>query len=149
MSQFEALPQKALLINALQWFQPAFHQALVSPIEGQFPNHPLPSQIQAILQGAEEILRHIQAWPDGPISAAEFADKLKATDDRHPLFKQIVFLYRRWRAAYAESLTEKTFHLEAHSNLSCNIDVGLKNLRGSSIAEAFAGAVVQEVLGGL
>ena len=74
--------------------------------------------------------------------------------ERTPMVRVLVRQVKQFLARLAARgafVTAKglTAFSSAHSNLSCNIDVGLKNLRGSSIAEAFAGAVVQEVLGGL
>jgi diguanylate cyclase (GGDEF)-like protein len=48
----------------------------------------------------------------------ELVEKLSAGDpDRPALFKHLVLLYRRTRAAYTESLTERTFHLELTATL--------------------------------
>src|SRR5437879_2861913 len=113
MSESAPSLEKTLLENALRWFEPDFRQKLVSPIENQFPNYSLPRTIQAVLRGTERLLQNIQGWPGEPISARSVADKLSAAEpDLDRLFKQIIFTYRRWRAAYSEGLTEKTFHLE-------------------------------------
>ena len=113
MSQPAALLKRAFLVNALNWFQPQFRQDLLNPIEGHFPNFTLPQEIQAILRGTDHILQIINGWREERISAAQVVEKLSNDDpDRSPLFKQIVFRYRRCRAAYTESLSEKTFHVE-------------------------------------
>lgn len=118
MSQSEALLKKSLLENALNWFQPQFRQDLLSPIEGHFPNFALPREIRAILHRTEDILQVIKGWPDEPIRVAQLVEKLTGGDpNRSPLFKQIVIRYRRYRAAYIESKTEKTFHLELTNTL--------------------------------
>ncbi len=49
---------------------------------------------------------------------AQVGERLtKGDPSRLPLFKQIILLYRRSRAAYTESKTEKTFHLELTDTL--------------------------------
>src|SRR5262249_14309036 len=112
MSPSEPLLDKTLLENALRWSQPEFRQKLVGPIESQFPNYPLPQEIQSFLRDTEELLRDIGAWPGNRIPAAQVVERLSATEaKRLPVFKQIILLYRRWRAAQTEGLTEKTFHL--------------------------------------
>src|SRR4051794_24856422 len=109
MSQPEPLLDKTLLENALRWFQPEFRQRLVVPLEGQFPNYPLPQEIQSVLQDTETMLHDIGAWPGDRGPAAQVVERLSATEaNRHPLFKQILLRYRRWRAAHTEDLTEKT-----------------------------------------
>ena len=106
--------KKTLLENALHWFQPEILRAkLVSPIESQFPNYPLPSEIQAIVFGANALLELVKRWPGDPMTLADVGAMLSAADPScHPLFKQIVLHYRRHRAAYTESKTEMTFHPE-------------------------------------
>ena len=52
------------------------------------------------------------------MSTAQVGENLSKGDlSRLPLFKQLVLLYRRHRAAYIESMTEKTFHLELTNTL--------------------------------
>src|SRR2546423_6456671 len=103
MSQPVPLLDKTLLENALRWFQPEFRQKLVGPLEGQFPNFPLPQEIQSLLQDTEEMLRDIGAWPGDRLPVAQVVERLSATEaKRYPLFKQILLRYRRWRAAHTE-----------------------------------------------
>jgi diguanylate cyclase (GGDEF)-like protein len=124
MSPSQALLNKQLLENALRWFQPEFRQKLVSPIEGQFPNYPLPREIQRVLGGTDEILQEVQGWQGEPIPLEQVRDKLSAGDpNQPPLFKQNIFLYRRFRAASAERLTEKSFHLELANTLEEDVKI--------------------------
>jgi len=110
--------QKNHLINAVQWWQGHFRQTLVNPIESQFPNFPLPAAIQAVLQRTGDILRDMQGWPDATMLVSQVREQLLAGDpNRLPLFQQIVCRYRRSRAAYIESLTEKTIHAELTETL--------------------------------
>jgi hypothetical protein len=118
MSGPNELLDKTLLENALSWFQPEFRHRLVSPIESHFPNYPLPRDIQAVLNSTGAILTDIREWSGTPIVAAQIREKLSRGDpNRLPLFKQIILLYRRHRAAFTESKTEKTFHLELTGTL--------------------------------
>jgi diguanylate cyclase (GGDEF)-like protein len=118
MSEDVPGPDKTVLENALRWFQSYFRERLVSPIESQFPNYPLTSEIRAVLDGTSATLTVVGAWSGSSIHAAEVVAKLStANRERLPLFKQIMLLYRRERASHAERLTEKTFHLEMVSTL--------------------------------
>jgi hypothetical protein len=109
---------KTLLEKALIWFQPEFRQQLVSPIESHFPNYQLPRDIQAVLNSTTTLLREIQAWPGSAMTTAQMGETLsKADPNQLPLFKQVILLYRRHRAADTESKTEKTFHLELTDTL--------------------------------
>ena len=118
MTAPEQALDKVLLENALQWFQPEFRAKLVSPIESQFPNYRLPRDVQAVLDNTKAILTDIQGWPGSPMSTAGVEERLSKHDPaRFPLFKQIILLYRRHRAAHTESKTEKTFHLELTETL--------------------------------
>jgi hypothetical protein len=47
--------KKGLLLNCLNWFQPDFRQSVVSPLETEFPNYPLPSEVQSILESWRQI----------------------------------------------------------------------------------------------
>src|SRR5262249_38089187 len=110
------LLDKTLLENALSWFQGEFRQKLVSPIEGHFPNYSLPRDIQKVLHSTGAMLADIQGSPEARMPAAQIGETLSRSDpSRLLLFKQIILLYRRHRAAYTESKTEKTFHLELTS----------------------------------
>ncbi|MDZ4796957.1 MAG: GGDEF domain-containing protein [Bryobacteraceae bacterium] len=118
----QAMMDKTLLEKAVQWFQAQFGQVLVVPIGEQFPGYPLPGEIKAVLSGAEEVLQNIQGWPGSPIPVEQMVDNLLANiPNRLPLFKQMVFGYRRYRAAETERLTEKTFHLELAGTLEQDV----------------------------
>ncbi|HYT87158.1 MAG TPA: hypothetical protein VEL76_00430, partial [Gemmataceae bacterium] len=118
MAAPEQVLDKTLLENALRWFQPEFRGKLLNPIESQFPNYRLPRDIQAVLATTEAILTDIQAWDGSSMPTAQVGERLtKGDPSRLPLFKQIILLYRRSRAAYTESKTEKTFHLELTDTL--------------------------------
>jgi diguanylate cyclase (GGDEF)-like protein len=94
----------------------------VNLIESHFPNYPLPREIQATLGRTEDILHLIQGWGGDPIPVAEIADELSKEDLNYPsLLKQILYLYRRWRAADTERYTEKTFHLELAETLEQDV----------------------------
>jgi diguanylate cyclase (GGDEF)-like protein len=110
MDEAELSLLKGLLENAVRWFQPDFRQKVINPIESQFPNFPFSTEIQAVLHHTDESLRGLSAWEDSPIPLTEVGKRL--SPDQAAIFKQIVLRYRRHRAAYTESLTEKTFHLE-------------------------------------
>lgn len=112
MSQSRPTLKKALIQNALNWFQSQF-RSLVGPLESQFPNYALVPEVQAILSRMEEILQVAKAWPNDQIAAEQIESDLNGGDPNGILLlKEIVLLYRRYRAAEAERLTEKTFHLE-------------------------------------
>lgn len=118
MSAPQQVLDKTLLENAFRWFQSEFRQQLVNLIESHFSNCQLPRDIQAILQSTAAIFEDIQAWSGTPMPTAQVKDNLAKSDPRRlPLFKQIVLLYRRHRAAETERLTEKTFHLELTGTL--------------------------------
>jgi diguanylate cyclase (GGDEF)-like protein len=118
MSQSEVSLDKSLLENAINWFRPQFRQTLVNAIESEFPNYPLPREIQEIVRSSNGLLGDIQGFPLGPLSLADLWAHLSRSDPtRHPLFKQIIYGYRRERAARAEHLTEKTFHPELAGTL--------------------------------
>jgi diguanylate cyclase (GGDEF)-like protein len=109
--------KKVLLNSVVLWFQSAFRTNLTNPIETQFPNFPLPSDVQAVLNHGDKIGRIFKECEDDvPIS--ELSDKLSDTNANYlPLFKQLVVLYRRHRAAETELFKEKTFHPEMVSTL--------------------------------
>jgi diguanylate cyclase (GGDEF)-like protein len=118
MSQDTSLLNRGLLTEVLSWFQPQFRQQVVAPIESQFPGYPLPNDIQKVLASTGELLKDIQGWQSDTHPALEFETRhAKVNTFRLPLFKQIVLLYRRHRAAHIESLTEKTFHLDLTESL--------------------------------
>ncbi len=135
MTAPEAPLPKPLLQAALHWFQPYFRQTLVSPIESQFPNWPLPREVQAALDRTTAILDISKAWPQDTVPLAALLERLSSADPQlPPLFKRIMLLYRRQRAAYTESKTEKTFHLELLETLGSEV----KALDDLTAAERFA-----------
>jgi diguanylate cyclase (GGDEF)-like protein len=119
-----ALPVKrGLLQNCLGWFQPDFRQSVVSLIESQFPNYPLPSEVQSVLQCWEQIRQLVDKVQSESLDIAHFFGKELANDPKNrPLFKQMVLRYRRQRAAYTEGLREKTFHPELTQTLDEEIN---------------------------
>ncbi len=114
--------KKYLIKNAVSWFLPFINEKLVFPIQGNFPNFDLPSTIQAVLHRTEQILHTIDVNKPEQIVLANFVEEL---DRRDPnlliLFKQILLLYRRDRAAYTEKLTEKTFNIELAQTLESDL----------------------------
>lgn len=103
---------KTLLEQALRWFQPIFRERLVGPIESHFPGHPLPGLIQTVLADTADIVRVLGTWGGDacPPTVGELVVRDLSLTSR-PLFKQIVLLYRRHRAADTESKVEKTINL--------------------------------------
>jgi hypothetical protein len=108
-----ALPvNKTLLQNCLNWFQVDFRECIVSLVETQFPNHPLPVEIRSALELLEKTRQLIDAAPQDQIDIDQFvAGELAAAPEGPPCFKQILLRYRRHVAARTEALQEKTFHL--------------------------------------
>lgn len=135
MNQPAVVLKRPLIENALRWFLPHFRQQLVTPIESEFPNWPLTREIQEILDRAAAIERAIQGWP-GSETLWEPLFETLSRDDRSlpPLFKRIILLYRRHRAAETERLTEKTFHLELTDQLAQDV----KALDALTATESFA-----------
>lgn len=121
-----AIPvNKTLFENALSWFRAnILHAKLLSPIQSQFPNYALPSEIQNIVQGSQQLADEISRWPGEAMSFAQTRTKLEAVQANHqPLLKQIILRYRRERAAYTETKTEMTFHLELLKTLEEEVKV--------------------------
>jgi diguanylate cyclase (GGDEF)-like protein len=113
MDKPEQVLNKQLIQNALDWFRPFLRQTLVSPIETHFPNWPLTREIQAILDRTDAIWSPVHDWQGDRIPLNDLLEKLSRADPNLlPLFKRIILLYRRERAAYTKGLAEKTFHLE-------------------------------------
>jgi diguanylate cyclase (GGDEF)-like protein len=113
MNSPDGLIHKVFLHNALQWFQTHFRHTLLSAIEGQFPNLPFTKDIQDMLDRIQAIVRVVEALQVDPISLDPLLRDLSAEHPSlPPLFKRVVLVYRRHRAAEIERLTEKTFHLE-------------------------------------
>jgi hypothetical protein len=108
MNQPPLAVKKGLVQSCLSWFQVEFRQSIVSLIETQFPNYPLPIEVQSVLECWERI-RQIDVAD--PIDIAQFFENQLAGDRRNaPLFKQMILRYRRYRAAWTEGFREKTFH---------------------------------------
>ncbi len=124
MSQPRAFATKALLQNALHWFQPQFRQQVVSPIESHFPSYPFPRDIQAMLSALALLAAEIQRWQGSPWTPEQVGERLAGcAAEQRQLFKQLVLLYRRDRASWTESLTEKTFHLELTDTLEQDVRI--------------------------
>ncbi len=49
MSQSEEKLDNGILQKAINWFGPQFRQSLVNAIQSEFPNHPLPSDVEEVL----------------------------------------------------------------------------------------------------
>jgi len=118
MSEPGAPATKQMIQNALNWFEPHLRQTLISPIQIQFPNYRLAREVQAVLDGLASITRLAQEWAGNSIPLKDFLAKMSNVDPKLlPLFKRIILLYRRDRAAHTERYTEKTFHLELADTL--------------------------------
>jgi diguanylate cyclase (GGDEF)-like protein len=125
---------KQMIWNALSWFEPHLRQTLITPIESQFPNYRLTREVRAVLDGLEAITRVVQEWAGDPIPLEGLLAKMSDIDPSLlPLFKRIILLYRRHRAAHTERYTEKTFHLE----LADTLEEEVKALEALSAGEDF------------
>jgi diguanylate cyclase (GGDEF)-like protein len=125
---------KRMVRNAIDWFRPHLNQTLVSPIESQFPNWPLTREIQEVLDRTQAISRVVEEWPSDQVPLDDLLAKLSSVDPNLlPLFKRIILLYRRDRAAHTERYTEKTFHLE----LAETLEEEVKALDLLTAAESF------------
>jgi diguanylate cyclase (GGDEF)-like protein len=108
MDKSELMIKTVFLSNGVNWFWNEFRKKLVNPIESQFPNFPLPSKTQAVLDHTEQLKKQMQLWQGPSMSTADTAGELlRGGAARQELFKQIILLFRRERAAYIERLTEK------------------------------------------
>jgi diguanylate cyclase (GGDEF)-like protein len=135
MPEPEVILKKPHVENALNWFQPHFRQNLVSPIESQFPNWALTREIQETLRRTEKITRAVQELAGDSIPLDGLLTKLSSHDPKLlPLFKRIILLYRRYRAAETERLTGKTFHLE----LAGTLEEEVKALDALTASESFS-----------
>jgi diguanylate cyclase (GGDEF)-like protein len=110
MTQPALLVKKGLLINCLNWFQPDFRQTIVSLVETQFPNYPLPGEVQSVLNSWVQIRKQAEATSESVDIADFFENQLTAGPGDRLLFKQMILRYRRERAAHTEGYREKTFH---------------------------------------
>lgn len=123
MAQPELLVKRGLLQNCINWFQPDFRQSVVSLIESQFPNYPLPSEVKSVLDCWDNIQRLVEGEKAVSVDLARFfKDRSACPPEFLPLFKQMILRYRRWRAANTEGLREKTFHLELTRTLDEEIN---------------------------
>jgi len=112
--------KKGLLLNCLSWFQVDFRQSIVALIESQFPNYPLPSEVQSVLERWDSIRRPIDADPMD--LAALMEDQLASDPGAAPLLKQMILRYRRYRAAETEGLREKTHNANIIQTLDEDIN---------------------------
>jgi hypothetical protein len=107
------LPQlnQILLRNCINWFIPEFNRKVFQPLQGQFPNYPLPKDIQVVNEDCARLNSDIRSLPEGEFFPEKqvFAEKMSA---RLPLFRQIVLHYRRHWAALTEERRDKTAHAE-------------------------------------
>ena len=125
---------KRMFRNALDWFQPHLRQTLISPIESEFPNWPLTREVQDVLRRTDAIRDIVQGWSGDQIPLGDLLDRLSIKEPGlPPLFKQIILLYRRDRAAHTEGYAEKTFHLE----LAATLEEEVKALDALTAAETF------------
>ncbi len=119
----EVALNKTYVEAALNWFLPRLRQNLVGPIEGLFPNCPLPRAIREVLGGTEQVLASVGALSGSDFSPETFFRALfgkvpsEESQFKRKLLKQILLLYRRHQAANTEAKTEKTFHLELTEEL--------------------------------
>ncbi len=123
----QAIPpvKKSLLLNGLSWFQGNFRQSIVSLLESLFPNYPLPSDVQSVLDCWERIRQLVEAVTSESVDIAQLFENQSVGAPAHlPLLKQLILRYRRSRAAYTEGLRERTFHPE----LTQTLDVEIKLL---------------------
>src|SRR5262249_52434675 len=120
---------KTQLDFVLHWFRTTFRSNPILPIESQFPNFQLPSAVQAVLKLTDEIGRIFKEMDDSaPIPTSILKDKLAtAGSDCLRLFRQMVLLFRRYRAAETERLREKTFHPELVTTVEADL-LALDNL---------------------
>ncbi|HXG10458.1 MAG TPA: GGDEF domain-containing protein [Gemmataceae bacterium] len=138
MTQPTLSVKKSLLQNCLSWFQTEFRQAVLFPIESQFPSYPLPSQVQSVLDRSAQIRQFVEAAKSDSLNLADFVQRQLGGDPScPPLFKQIVLRYRRHRAAYTEGKLDKTFHPE----LIQTLEEEIKTLDAMCRQEAFQNIV--------
>ena len=103
----QAIPpvKKSLLLNGLSWFQGNFRQSIVSLLESLFPNYPLPSDVQSVLDCWERIRQLVEAVTSESVDIAQLFENQSVGAPAHlPLLKQLILRYRRSRAAYTEGL---------------------------------------------
>lgn len=114
--------KKSLLKNCLEWFQGAFRQVLLFPVQSQFPDYALPSKVQSVLDHTEKIRTLLEAVNSETVDLNDFAQgQLSHESGCLTLFKQMILRFRRHRAAYIEDKLEKTFHPELIQTLEVEI----------------------------
>ena len=75
-----------------------------------------------MLRGAEQIAQTIKLLPPENVEVEKAVGRFVSRDVKlAPLFKQIILLYRRYRAANTERLTEKTIQIELADSLERDI----------------------------
>jgi diguanylate cyclase (GGDEF)-like protein len=109
MSQ-PALIKKELLLSCLSWFQEDFSQGLLALLRGEFPDYPLPGEVQSVQECWEQVRGLVAEKPELIDLAAFFEDLSAAAVGHGLLVKQMLLRYRRQRAAQTELYREKTFH---------------------------------------
>jgi hypothetical protein len=65
MSEPEVLVNTTVVANAFSWFHGEFRDRLVSSLESQFPNYPLPPEVREVIRDANEVAAAIHGLPDG------------------------------------------------------------------------------------
>jgi hypothetical protein len=134
MSGTGAMLKKAHWQSALNWFAGHFYQTIVAPIESQFPNWPLPREIQEVVLRTERIAGSIPGDQYDLLSLQNLLGRLGNDENNFRLLKRIMLLYRRHRAAETERLTGKTFHLE----LAGTLEEELKALDALTMENSFS-----------
>jgi diguanylate cyclase (GGDEF)-like protein len=104
--------KSSILRNCLVWVAPELNGRLISPLETTFPNFALPSEVRDVKVRLESIQKSIE-----PRMTGENIDLRSLVEEEWnqranviALFKQILLLYRRSRAARLEILSAKTIH---------------------------------------
>ena len=124
MTQPAQFVKQSLLQNCLGWFQGELRQAILYPIESQFPNYALPSEVRSVVVRTEQVRKLVEETPSETVDVADLAQNaMRGHLGCSSLFKQMVLRYRRVRAAYTESLLEKTFHPEILQTLEEEVKI--------------------------
>lgn len=111
MTQPALLVKKRVLQDCLHWFQTEFRQGIVSLMEAEFPNHPLPEEIRAVLEHWEKTRELVEATQSEELDIAGFFENQLAVDrEGAPFLKQMILRFRREQAVQTERYREKTFH---------------------------------------
>ena len=105
------LIKKGLLQACLSWFEVDFRQWVESPLSSQFPNYPLPSEVQAVIGCSQQLQQLFKNPPSDLLDIRFYLEGQLASAPNYPgFFKQMVLRYRRHIAARTEELRERTFH---------------------------------------